>query len=439
MSSADQLDEQLTAAPAFLLAANQEPTPGYRLIEPLGRGGFGEVWKCEAPGGLLKAVKFVPAGLPFEEGAAADEEELRAIHNVKAIRHPFLLSLDRVEQVEGGLLIVMELADCNLDQLTRQEQQAGRPGLPRERLIAYLSEAAEALDLMNSRHDLLHLDVKPQNLFLVSDHVKVGDFGLVSSVGVGQPSAPRFGCFTPLYAAPELFLGSVSRAADQYSLAVVYQHLLTGTTPFTGRNSRQLMMQHVQGTPDLGALPLSDRPHVARALAKAPPDRFPSCSAFVDALLASAARDEQEKSLARSRSIRRRTATVLVAEDNTFCRTLLQTALEGWGYRVVPVADGNAAWEALQKPDAPRLVILDWQLPGLEGVEVCRRLRALNAPEPSYVLILTGRAGMENKLLGLREGADEYLTKPFVSEELRARLLVGCRIAGVIPGPCKTA
>jgi CheY-like chemotaxis protein len=436
MSSADELGERAAEPPPFFLQAGQEPIPGYRLLAPLGRGGFGEVWKCEAPGGLLKALKFVPGGWHFGSGAPA-EEELRAIHNVKAIRHPFLISMDRVEQVEGGLVIVMELADRNLQELTRLEQEAGRPGLPRERLIAYLSEAAEALDLMNVRHELLHLDIKPQNLFLVSDHVKVGDFGLVSNLGVGPPSAPRFGCFTPLYAAPELFLASVSRSADQYSLAIVYQQLLTGTTPFTGRNSRQLMLQHVQGTLDLGSLPLSDRPHVARALSKTPADRFPSCSEFVDALLASAVRDQEEKSLVRSRNIRKRVATVLLAEDAAFYRSLLQTTLEGWGFPVVAVADGNAAWEALQKPDAPRLVILDWQLPGLDGVEVCRRLRALNSPEPFYVIILTAREGMENKLLGLREGADEYLTKPFLPEELRARLTIGCRIAGVIPGPCQ--
>src|SRR5262249_2332463 len=132
-------------------------------------------------------------------------------------------------------------------------------------------------------------------------------------------------CLTPLYAAPELFLGSVSHSADQYSLAIVYQQLLTGTNPFQGRNSRQLMVQHVRGTPDLGSLPLSDRPHIARALSKAPADRFPSCSEFVDALLASAARDRQERSLVRSRNVSRRIATVLLAEDCTLYRTFLET------------------------------------------------------------------------------------------------------------------
>src|SRR5262245_20964730 len=160
-----------------------EPVPGYRLLAPLGRGGFGEVWKCEAPGGLFKAIKFVegPQG-PLDDEAPA-EEELQAIERVKAIRHPFLLSMDRVERVGGELVVVMELADRNLGDRLNECLRRGLPGVPRDELIGYLLEAAEALDLLNFQYGLQHLDIKPQNLFLVSNHVKVADFGLVNTLG----------------------------------------------------------------------------------------------------------------------------------------------------------------------------------------------------------------------------------------------------------------
>src|SRR6516165_775752 len=181
--------------------ANQaEPIPGYKLIERLGRGGFGEVWKAEAPGGLLKAIKFVYGDLA-DEKEGGGSQELRALNRVKTVRHPFILSLERVDIVEGQLVIVMELADRNLGDRLRECQQAKLPGIPREELLRYLEEAAEALDLMDSEYQLQHLDIKPQNLFLVRNHIKVADFGLVKDLEGMKASIT--GGVTPLYAAPE--------------------------------------------------------------------------------------------------------------------------------------------------------------------------------------------------------------------------------------------
>lgn len=262
---------------------NAEPIRGYRLIEPIGSGGFGEVWKCEAPGGICKAIKFVHGSdddLGDRDKRA--EEELRAVQHIKSIRHPFLLSIDRVEVVDGELIIVTELADQNLHELLLKYRSLGKPGVPREEILTYLREAAEVLDMMNLKFDLQHLDIKPRNLFLVSNHVKVADFGLVNSLGVS--GKVHIGAITPLYAAPELFQGQLSRHCDQYSLAIVYQELLTGTLPFAGRNSRQLLLQHTQAEPNLDSVPINERPILARALAKNPDHRYASCMAFVRAL-----------------------------------------------------------------------------------------------------------------------------------------------------------
>jgi serine/threonine protein kinase len=263
---------------------NAEPFPGYRLIEPLGNGGFGEVWKCEAPGGLFKAVKFVFGNLnSLDVECARAEQELQALQQIKEVRHPFVLSLDRIEVVDGELVIVMELADKSLHDLFVECQSAGLLGVPRNDLLRYIRDAAEALDHMNEKHNLQHLDIKPSNLFLISDRVKVADFGLVKHLE-RHTSSGLLGGVTPLYAAPETFGGKITERSDQYSLAIVYQELLTGQRPFQGKNARQLAQEHLQGEPELRPLPEPERPIVERALSKDPAKRFPNCLAFVRAL-----------------------------------------------------------------------------------------------------------------------------------------------------------
>jgi DNA-binding response OmpR family regulator len=119
---------------------------------------------------------------------------------------------------------------------------------------------------------------------------------------------------------------------------------------------------------------------------------------------------------------------VLIADDDLIPRCMLQTTLTQWGYAVTAVSDGQAAWQVLEEPAAPRLAVLDWMMPGLDGVEICRRLRARTTTEPVYVLLLTARNAKADVVAGLQSGADDYLTKPFDREELRARLQVGGRV-----------
>ncbi|HEX3314934.1 MAG TPA: tubulin-like doman-containing protein [Gemmataceae bacterium] len=266
------------------IESGSEPIPGYRLIERLGGGGFGEVWKAEVPGGLFKAMKFVFGDLQgIDEDGSRAEQELKALSRVKTVHHPYILSLERYDIVNGQLIIVMELADRTLWDRFRECRLQGLPGIPRDELLNYVQETAEALDLMNNQFQLQHLDIKPQNLFLVFNHVKVADFGLVKDLG-NMAAATITGGVTPVYAAPETFDGWLSRFSDQYSLAIVYQELLTGVRPFQGSTMRQLVMQHLQSPPDVGALPVNDRPPILRALSKNPDERFPTCLDLCQAL-----------------------------------------------------------------------------------------------------------------------------------------------------------
>jgi diguanylate cyclase (GGDEF)-like protein len=119
---------------------------------------------------------------------------------------------------------------------------------------------------------------------------------------------------------------------------------------------------------------------------------------------------------------------ILIAEDDPISRRLLEVFLTKWGYEVVIATTGTEALQLLQRMDAPRLAVLDWMMPGLEGVQVCQRIREQKDRPYIYLLLLTARTQKEDLLKGLESGADDYLTKPFDAQELRARLHVGQRV-----------
>jgi diguanylate cyclase (GGDEF)-like protein len=124
----------------------------------------------------------------------------------------------------------------------------------------------------------------------------------------------------------------------------------------------------------------------------------------------------------------RASTNVLIAEDDPIFRKLLQSRLQNWGYHVVAVEDGASAWDLLQKPDTPDLLILDWIMPGIDGIELCRRIRERQRNPYQYILLLSGKDDKQDVVKGLDAGADDYLTKPFDISELRARLRAGTRI-----------
>ena len=120
---------------------------------------------------------------------------------------------------------------------------------------------------------------------------------------------------------------------------------------------------------------------------------------------------------------------ILVAEDEAISRELIRLRLEKWGYEVVVTCNGIEAMTALRRDDAPTLAILDWMMPGMDGLEICRRTRDAN--RSLYVIMLTARGTKENLVEGLRAGADDYLVKPFDKTELQVRIQVGLRVMGL--------
>lgn len=119
---------------------------------------------------------------------------------------------------------------------------------------------------------------------------------------------------------------------------------------------------------------------------------------------------------------------VLIAEDDPVSRRMLEATLVKWEYDVITTCDGAEAWQVLQSKDAPKLVILDWMMPRMDGLEFCRKVREVSSPQPTYVILLTARGQREDIVAGLQAGADDYVTKPFDRGELYARLQAGVRI-----------
>ena len=118
---------------------------------------------------------------------------------------------------------------------------------------------------------------------------------------------------------------------------------------------------------------------------------------------------------------------ILIADDDRMSTMMLSRTLVAWGFDVVEAHDGTSALACILGKDPPALVIADWMMPGLDGIELCKRIRATPLPSPVYVILLTARASRQDLVAGLEAGADDYLTKPFDPDELRARIHVGQR------------
>jgi DNA-binding response OmpR family regulator len=118
---------------------------------------------------------------------------------------------------------------------------------------------------------------------------------------------------------------------------------------------------------------------------------------------------------------------ILIADDNLFFVRMLAGTISGWGYEVVTAASGIEAWRVLQQKDPPQIAILDWMMSGIDGLELCRKMRSTTGIDGTYVILLTAKGGMDNVNAGLDAGADDFLRKPCDPDLLHTRILVGLR------------
>ena len=180
---------------------------------------------------------------------------------------------------------MMELADCSLNDRLKAAQAKGQSGLPVEELRRIMFDTADALDFLNHERHILHRDVKPANMLLMANRLKLCDFGLRMSETLALDAGKTMGAGTPVFIAPEVVEGRQSPHSDQYSLAATYYMLRAGRPLFTGA-AAEIRMRHVVMIPtfDEGILSEGEKKALLKALSKNPNDRYPTSTAFATEL-----------------------------------------------------------------------------------------------------------------------------------------------------------
>ncbi len=263
--------------------AGLNPIAGLRLTRPLGRGAFAEVWEATR-GEDRFALKFLDCR---QRGASEVASEVRVLRSLSGLKHPNIIQLHEVHAWERYVVLVMERADGNLEDLRLAYQESSGENVPPRHALDLLDQAARALDFIAAAKPavamvakgLQHCDVKPSNLLLVGNTLKVADFGLC--VGTGWHTHSRGWRGTPPFAAPELFGGCPSPGTDQFSLAVTFCAMVMGSRPFVQADLSSTPI----GIPiDLMTLRTHEAPVFGRALHRYPSSRYATCKEFMQEL-----------------------------------------------------------------------------------------------------------------------------------------------------------
>ncbi len=253
----------------FAFASGSRPLDGYTLKRGIGRGGFGEVYFAVSDAGKEVAVKRIERNLDIE---------LRGVVQCLNLRHGNLVELYDIKYDEqDGPWVVMEyIAGASLKDIL----DANPRGLPDDEVHAWFRGIAAGVTYLHD-HGIVHRDLKPANIFDDAGTVKIGDYGLSKYISCSRRSGNTESVGTCHYMAPEIGRGDYGKEIDVYALGVMLFELLTGTVPFDGESSQEVLMKHLTTDPDLSRLPEKFRPLVARAMRKDPQHRYATVESFL--------------------------------------------------------------------------------------------------------------------------------------------------------------
>jgi len=354
----------------------------YRIVAPIGRGGMANVYKAHHPGlDRDVAIKVLPEFFAEDEGYR--ERFQQEARSVARLKHPNILNVFDFGQEHGITYLVLELVEGGT-----LAERLGRP-MDLEDVVRILRPIASALDHAHAQ-GILHRDIKPSNILIHRDGTPVlADFGLAKMAdSVRRLTATGMVLGTPEYMSPEQSSGeAIGPASDRYSFAVVAYEMLTGRVPFQADTPAAVLLSHInKAVPPTRELAGELSGHVEdalrKALAKAPLERFDSATQFVAALTPAAwVHRERPDSIVLARpqhtatAATRRVPSVLVVDDSGANRELIEACLADVECRVRLAQAGPSALAAIEAA-APDLVLLDVQMPGMDGYTVCKRIKA---------------------------------------------------------------
>jgi len=410
----------------------------YEIRGLLGRGGFGAVYRGYDRQLDRKVAVKVPLLNPPKSLADLLPQEASKIAQLK---HPSIVTVHDVGMHEGAYFIVSEYLDGQNLNDWMQSRTISWP-----EAAAITATLADALAAAHAR-SVIHRDVKPANVIMTKyadEFVPVlVDFGLALSEAFPAGFATTVGAITgtPNYMAPEQARGEGNRIdgrTDIYALGVILYRLISGRLPFAGSDIRVLLEQVIAVEPRpprqfVRGLPRELERICLKAMAKNLADRYTTASDLAHELRA-LIREHQDQLKLAATSARPTPATgkrdaiqILIADDHELSRFKLKTDLEKWGHEVTAVEDGEQAWELFQQRRFA-IVITDWMMPKVDGLELVKMIRAADCADYVYIIMLTAKSEKHDIVAGMGAGADDFLVKPFHRDELQVRLRAGIRI-----------